>query len=967
MATTTEKTEALTEFVAWVGTHITGDEKGEAQIFLDRLFKGFGHKGWKEAGATCEKRIKNDTGGTSFADLVWKPAVVIEMKKRGTDLTKHYSQAFTYWTRLVPNRPRYAVLCNFDEFWVYDFETQLDTPVDKVSLAELPTKFGPLNFMFPGDLAPVFGNHQESVTRQAADKLAQCFNLMIKRGVEQPLAQRFILQMLMALFAEDIGLLEKYFVTEVLNECKSKQDTYDLLGGLFEAMNTKGGVNGGRFKGVSYFNGGLFAAPARVELDADQRTLLKEAAQFDWSKVRPEIFGTIFEHSLGKDARHATGAHFTSPVDIMKVVGPTIVSPWTEQIESANTLGRLKELLARIESFTVLDPACGSGNFLYVAYRELKRLEARIYERMAAEYKSVDPLQRPFGFLSTRNFYGMDINPFAVDIAKVTMMLAHKLSIDELHINENALPLDNLDSNFRAGDALINADGTRAPWFKTDVIVGNPPFLGAKLLKPEYGVDYVRSVRAAYPEVPGMADFCVYWFRRANDELKATTKADPVAGRAGLVGTQNIRNNASRIGGLDAIDETGTIVEAVENQPWSGEANVHVSIANWVKTQDVTLLPKLRRLWFKVPATTGVTKKRVGTGPASKQYELDMREVSFINSSLSDKVDVASAATLSVNGQVLVRQGITPGHAAFVLSDAVRATMVSANVNNNEIIHPYMIGDDILTTGKPSRWLLDFEDRNILQSQAYSKPFAHVQSSVLPDRQSKAEEGKDAAGNLRPHHKAFLAKWWQLSYSRPELAKAIQLVPRYLACSRVTKRPLFAFVSSTVRPGDALQAFVLADDYSFGILQSQAHYLWFHAKCSNMKSDPRYTSDSVFDTFPWPQSPTKSQIESVAAAGVALRSLREQSVKGIEGGLRALYRTIDLPGKSPLKDAHNALDKAVLDAFGFSARKDLLQQLLDLNIIVAARIDAGQSVIGPGIPPSYKNAAKLMSTDCYGS
>ena len=181
---------------------------------------------------------------------------------------------------------------------------------------------------------------------------------------------------------------------------------------------------------------------------------------------------------------------------------------------------------------------------------------------------------------------------------------------------------------------------------------------------------------------------------------------------------------------------------------------------------------------------------------------------------MSDKVDVASAATLSVNGQVLVRQGITPGHAAFVLSDAVRATMVSANVNNNEIIHPYMIGDDILTTGKPSRWLLDFEDRNILQARAYSKPFAHVQSSVLPDRQSKAEEGKDAAGNLRPHHKAFLAKWWQLSYSRPELAKAIQLVPRYLACSRVTKRPLFAFVSSTVRPGDALQAFVLADDYS---------------------------------------------------------------------------------------------------------------------------------------------------------
>ena len=134
----TEKTMRLGEFKSWVAGHIKGDEKGEAQIYLDRLFKGFGHEGWTEAGATCEMRIKNDTGGTSFADLVWKPRVVIEMKKRGTDLSKHYSQAFSYWTYLVPNRPRYAVLCNFDEFWIYDFETQMETPVEKVKLVDLP-------------------------------------------------------------------------------------------------------------------------------------------------------------------------------------------------------------------------------------------------------------------------------------------------------------------------------------------------------------------------------------------------------------------------------------------------------------------------------------------------------------------------------------------------------------------------------------------------------------------------------------------------------------------------------------------------------------------------------------------------------------------------------------------------------------------------------------------------------------
>lgn len=900
MTAPSEKKAKLQTFTEWVAKHISGDEKGEAQVFLDRLFQAFGWNGLKEAGATCELRVKNTTGGTSFADLVWKPVVVIEMKKRGADLSKHYSQAFTYWTRLVPNRPRYAVLCNFDEFWLYDFETQLDTPVDIVKLTNLPTRYGPLNFMFPGDEAPVFGNHQESVTRQAADKLAACFNSMVKRGVERDLAQRFTLQMLMALFSEDIGLLDKYMVTKVLDECKSPQDTHDLLGGLFTAMNTKGGVRGGRFKGVPYFNGGLFADPAHVELVADERTLLKDASQFDWSKVRPEIFGTLFEHSLGKEQRHATGAHFTSAVDIMKVVGPTIVEPWTKLIETTNTLEGLRKLLARIEGFTVLDPACGSGNFLYIAYRELKRLEARIYERMAAEYKSVDANQRPFGFVSTANFYGMDVNPFAVDIAKVTMMLAHQLAIDELHINESALPLDNLDANFRAADALIKPDGSRAEWFKADVIIGNPPFLGAKLMKPALGADYVNAVRSAYPEVPGMADFCVYWFRRAHDELKVCTTKDPVAGRAGLVGTQNIRNNASRVGGLDHIANSGSIIEAVDNQPWSGEANVHVSIANWAKTRDKKLLPSARRLWFKVDPTPGAKKRPRGGGPASKQYELDMRQVTHINSALSDKTDVSTAVPLECNtkpqrcfnGQML-------GHAAFLLDEKQRAAIVKKDPHSAKVIHPYLNGVDALTDVALDRYVLDFETMDQLQAAAFPAAFEWVKNHVLADRMSKAEKGKDKDGNLRPHHKAFLARWWQLSFGRPEMLSVIETLPRYLACAYVTKRPIFVFVSSKVRPSNLIQVFGFADDYSFGVLQSSAHWQWFITKCGKLTERFRYSAESVFDTFPWPQSPTVKDVSAVVAAARELRAVREKALGGMKGGLRALYRTMELPGDVP--------------------------------------------------------------------
>lgn len=167
------------------------------------------------------------------------------------------------------------------------------------------------------------------------------------------------------------------------------------------------------------------------------------------------------------------------------------------------------------------------------------------------------------------------------------------------------------------------------------------------------------------------------------------TAADPLAGRAGLVGTQNVRSNASRIGGLDHITSTGTLVDAVDNQPWSGEANVHVSIVNWVKTQDPKLLPKVRRLWFKASPKVGVSQRRKGTGPASKQYELDMREVPFITSSLSDKVDVTGALALACNESIVVCQGITPGHKGFVIKPVVKASMIATEPKNAAVVHPW--------------------------------------------------------------------------------------------------------------------------------------------------------------------------------------------------------------------------------------------------------------------------------------
>lgn len=218
--------------------------------------------------------------------------------------------------------------------------------------------------------------------------------------------------------------------------------------------------------------------------------------------------------------------------------------------------------------------------------------------------------------------------------------------------------------------------------------------------------------------------------------------------------------------------------------------------------------------------------------------------------------------------------------------------------------------------------------------------------------------------------KEHLDRWWQFWNVRQDMRSSIDSISRYLACSRVTKRPIFCFVDPAICPDGALQVWTLEDDYSFGLIQSNAHWQWFYAKCSKLKSDYRYTRRSVWDTFPWPQGsdfggPTVKQVEAVAEAGRAVRAARVAALAQIKGGLRAVYRTLDLPGKSKLKDAHAALDKAVLDAYGFSPKKDLLQQLLDLNRAVADRESDGEPVTAPGVPESYTgDRATLITEDC---
>lgn len=881
-------------------------------------------------------------------------------------------------------------MCNFEEFRIYDFDQDITQPQDTLTLDELPTRSGPLDFLWPTNEPARFKIDREKVTREAADVLATVYrSLAGKRHIGKVTAQRFALQSLVCLFSEDIGLLPKHFFTDLLNECVDPPKAFDLFDGLFRAMNAPERVRGGRYAKVDYFNGGLFAESAAVELDPHHEVaLLKKAATYNWSHVSPDIFGTIFQHAMDESERHAFGAHYTAQADIMRIVKPTIVDPFMAALAKAETLKDLVALRNQLQSIRVLDPACGSGNFLYIAYREMRRIEVSIAAKENLLSKRDDPRQASLVGVSPRQFFGLDVLPFAVELAKVTLAIAPKLASDELHTVERVLPLANLDQNIQCRDALLDEKGTRALWPAADIIIGNPPFLGAKRLKPERGTDYINTLRKQYPEVPGMADYCVYWFRRAHDHLNPCTIAAPFTGRAGLVGTQNIRNNHSRVGGLDHIVGSGTIIEAVENMPWSGEANVHVSIANWVKNDPKSkdtkagevarFVPAARRLWTKVELTPELFKtaksatrpRTVTTGKRGKirkdkSFELAPRDASIISPSLSDEVDTSGALVLEYSSrESWCYTGQYPRHEGFMLTVAAARELLSSQSRNRDVVHPFLVGREMLSGQlQCNRYVIDFQTMDVLKARSYSDAFAILEKNVLPYVRFKAAAERQKSELETGQEQSWLRTWWQHFRPRPELIGKISKLNRYAVCSRVTKRPIFVFLSSKIRPGDALSCFTLNDDFSFGILQSDAHWQWFIAKCSKLTERFRYTPESVFDTFPWPQSPTKPQIRAVAKAAREIRAIRDRALPSTKGGLRSLYRTLELPGKNPLKDAHAALDEAVLTAYGFSAKKDILQQLLDLNLEVAAAIKKGDAVTAPGVPPSYGNPADLITED----
>jgi hypothetical protein len=953
MTSSTSSTEVQHRLQGLLDYHaqLRGDEKGESQVFLDRLFQAFGHGGYKEAGAVLEFRVPKQGRGTKFADLIWGSRVLIEMKKRGEKLQEHYLQAFEYWIRIVPNRPRYVVMCNFDEFWVYDFNTQLDEPLDRIPIADLPERYMALAFLFPDDRTPLLGNNRVEVTREAADSVATVLNSLIARGEERSRVQRFMLQCVLAMFAEDFDLIPRGFFTQLADDArKGLGSTYDLFGGLFRQMNNPEPARGGRFVGIPYFNGGLFSTVDPLDLNGDELHRLHLAAlENNWAKIQPQIFGVLFQSSMGRAERHARGAHYTSEADIMRVVLPTVVRPWQARIEAASNQRELRSVLEGLHSFRVLDPACGSGNFLYVAYRELKRLEANaLLKFQGMSGRDAARQAATLSAVSVRQMYGIEFDSFGAELAKVTLTLAKELALREMHgvlgssglDFDQPLPLDNLDANIIHGDALFT------PWPEVEAIIGNPPFQSKNKMQREFGSAYVRRVRDTYPLVPGRADYCVYWIRKAHDHLRPGQ-------RAGLVGTNTIRQNDSRVGGLDhVVAQGGTITDAVSSQVWSGDAAVHVSIVNWVKGD----APGLRHLAWQT-----------GSRPESPWEEASPAS---IGAALSAGTDVTSARSLRVNVESeACYQGQTHGHEGFLIDPVNNAELLRQLLDDpkaKRYLHPYLIADELIGRERslPGRFVLDLNSAaNLFEAMEAGKAFERLQQTVEPAMRALAEQEREDTGRERGPRQNHYDRWWRFWRGRAELIGKLSKIPRYIACGQVAMRPIFEFIDSEIRPNAALIVFPLPDDYSFGILQSSLHWAWIKVRGSTLTERFRYTSDTIFDSFPWPQEPSSVQIQAVAAAAVALRTLRREVMNRQGWSLRDLYRTLDTPGRNPLREAQEVLDTAVRAAYGMPARADRLTFLLALNKEVAEKESEGEVVIGPGLPPSAMHDVDRLVTE----
>ncbi|HQY63247.1 MAG TPA: N-6 DNA methylase [Polyangiaceae bacterium] len=912
-----------------------------AGTFTTKLLECFGWPGGAPPEATMPAELAVVDGGkraTRAVALSWSSRrLLVEVVNHDVMLDYAWKDLLRVCLQVDPV-PQYVVLTNQRDLRLYDLGRDRETPRLAISVDDLPKYSEAFPFLSPSwvpGTTPTIINVSK-VSGQVAELVAKLYRSLKQQHPERERdVVQFSLQCILTMFAEDIGLLPQEYFTTLLYDGARHGDVEKRLADLFRLMSTRdvpGGSDGER--AVPFFNGGLFTKPVTVPLGEAQLAALTKASEANWKYVDPHIFGSVFQGIMNDAERHKSGAHYTAHDDIMRVVGPTIVEPWRARIREAKTKDELLAVRAELLTFRVLDPACGSGNFLYIAFRELYKLDTELLVRLLKEFPSTQGLGRQskakvswgVGIQASR-FYGLDINPFAVELAKVTLNIAKKIAFDErreiaadyveqIEIDvDPSLPLDNLDKNIVCADALFTE------WPEVDAIVGNPPFLGDRKIRGELGADYIRKLQDT-SGIDGVVDLCCYWFRRAHDRLKP-------GARAGLVGTSGIRVGKAREASLDyVVANGGTITNAVSSRLWPGDAALNVSMVNWVK------------------------------GPATPPHQLFVDEHAFdlvrISTHLQLHTDLSDTRTIAANA-LGTAMGVIFGSDLFVVEQS--RELDSPKLRGRGIIRPIAAGTALVT--------------GHLQTAPSECIYLGSCTTESEVRKLAGDAYKSLITSLRPYvesvevkYPGWSARWWQQLRPQRDFFDSAWRKARIVACSSPQSRPIFVFLSTTFVPTNTLQLFAFDDDYSFGIIQSELHWVWTKAKGGKVRSDIRYTSD-VWRTFPWPQEPSEPEALAVAEAARNLRKVRDMLMSDNGWSLRALYQAAEIPGYHPLKAAQAALDEAVRNAYGMPEGQEPTEFLLELNKLVAEDEAEGREVQGPGLPRGVDpKDPRFTSTDC---
>jgi type II restriction/modification system DNA methylase subunit YeeA len=916
---------------------------------------------------TFEKGASKTSGGEGWADVWRKECFAWEYKGKHANLEKAYQQLLQYSVALenpplliVSDMDRIIIRTNWTNSVQEKHEILLDDLLDGDIRARL--KFA---FTDPEELKP--RKTRQELTEETAGEFAGLAQRLRDRGHDAHHVAHFVNQLVFCMFAEDVDLLPNHMFTKMLQVCRFQWDNFTLHAGtLFRAMADKGGMVG--FDRVEWFNGGLFDGTEPLPLTEDDVEQLANAAKRDWSQIDPSILGTLFERGLDPAKRSQLGAHYTDREKIMMIVKPVIIDPleaeWAEALAKMTALiesapKRTKEKLLspaekrkgeklsdeaakihgafidRLVKFRVLDPACGSGNFLYVALRSIKDIEHR-------SNLDVEALGFPRGFprVGPESVLGIELNPYAAELARVSVWIGEIQWMRRNGFDAAKNPiLRNLDT-IECRDAVLNADGTRAQWPVADVVVGNPPFLGNKKMIRELGEDYTVALRKAWPEVPGGVDLVCYWFAKA----WAMMAAGKIA-RAGLVATNSIRGGANR-DVLKPIVEHGRIFEAWSDEEWTVDgAAVRVSMVCFDRAHG-------------------------GEAILEGAYVAGV----FADLTASIGVDVTKTRALEENRGICFVGVTLNGEFELPAANARNMLLSPRNVNgelNSDVLRPSLNGDDF-NGQRPDKWVVDFGTEIGLEDAAlYELPYSYINERVRPYRQRLKDDGTHAV-----RAKIEREVWWRHARSRPKMRQALQNLSRYIGTPMVSSYRTFDFLSHSILPDQKLVVYARDDLTTLGVLHSKFHDVWTLAKCSWIGSgnDVTYSNTAVFLTFPFPAGLTPNipaadyaadpRAIAIAAAAARLNELRENWLnpqdliirtpevvpgypdrilpRDAAAAVELKKRTLtNLYNARPawLDNAHKALDLAVADAYGWGddwragamTEDEILARLFRLN------------------------------------